>query len=172
MKELKVAYECPFEFIVDVHVRLGELCGGYRRSFRMTLVLISLMGVGGWFLLDVDRAAKTVGLVVYLIVTALLSWFWFPSHYRSEVRKYLVTALGSDKNISIEYVLDEHGITCLQIGVTSSFPWSVITECIDADRFIELIIQPMGIVRIAKHALSDSECRIWLDTIRGQIKSA
>ena len=89
--------------------------------------------------------------------------------YRKKLRKIVIKMLETDQPIASEFELESDWLIFRRSGTEIKFSWSGIVEVLDKEDCIEVIMKPLGIMRIPKRIFdSAQEMQAWLDYIKVQ----
>jgi hypothetical protein len=153
---VKFTCDSTIEETTEANFRLAEMVGTVRKMLWTGLLLAPLVFLFTYFVLD----RSTYGLVLGTGATLAFAVYIFLNHKnmcRKQFRKMLVKSMGTDQPVPSEFELTDEKVTVRRQGQEFTSGWEGIVRLEEREDALELIMEPLGIIRIPKRVFSDPE---------------
>lgn len=162
-----VAFDAPLEEMVDVQLRLANRGTAFRRQRSLAQWLVGLAIAIGMSLSAAGRIeemtllAFVFALALSLAIGAVCGYAFGYAHdwrVRRYLRRTLMEMFGGQVPVHCEVELRPDAVSARTRNMEASFPWSALTQVVNADDGIELWFNP-GLVFVRSRVFATPEAR-------------
>ncbi len=169
MTELTKSYQSTIDEAVSANYRTMEVAGLLRRQFWQTLGSMVTIGAVVMALVPLTIPGRLVAFGAFAVGCAIALRLGFEWSMRWQIRKSLVTMIGTDQPTECVCTLTAEQITCVTFGHTMAFRWESLRNYRETPSVLEIQLRPAGIIAIPKRIFDEPELSVWREYISSRV---